>query len=318
MLKRKILVDTDIGDDIDDLLALEFLLKRDDVEIVGVTTTFKNTTLRARQVKKVLSLMDKEDIPVFAGVGKPLKSVYRIDEKEVFSQYTADLSIARFAPNNEEEESNGISAIDFILSMVKRHGDDLTLLGIGPLTNIALAFEEDEEAMKNANIVIMGGCYFKPFIEWNIECDYRAAEIVFNHAKRLHAVGIDVTKKTEFPKEEQSFFFEDKSPYGEYRNECIRLWKAANPMRQMTLHDPLAAMSAVEPDVVQYEKRHIYLSTQGEFTTGLTISIEEAKGPLYVESHFRNYPMQEIAVSLNKERFENTFQETLRKGAQYE
>ena len=318
MLKRKILVDTDIGDDIDDLLALEFLLKREEVEIVGITTTFKNTSLRARQVKRVLSLLRKSDIPVYAGVGKPLASVYPINEKEVFCQYSKELDGTEYAPKNAGEGSEGVSAVDFIVSMAEKYGDNLIVLGIGPLTNIALAFQKDEEVMKKTNIIIMGGCYFKSFVEWNIECDYGAAEIVFNHAQNLRAVGIDVTKKTEFPKEHQSFFFEDKSPYGRYRNECIHLWQKANPTRQMTLHDPLTAMSAVIPSVVKFEKRHISLCTQGEFTTGLTISIEEAKGPLYIESNFRNYPTQEIATSLNKELFENTFQETLKKGAQYE
>lgn len=318
MLKRKILVDTDIGDDIDDLLALEFLLKREDVEIVGITTTFKNTSLRARQVKRALSLLRKNDIPVYAGVGKPLASVYPINEKEVFCQYTKELDETEYAPRNVNEGTEGASAVDFIVSMAEKYGDSLTVLGIGPLTNIALSFQKNEEAMKKINIIIMGGCFFKPFVEWNIECDYGAAEIVFGHARNLHCVGIDVTKKTEFSKEDQLFFFEDKSAYGKYRNECIRLWQMANPTRQMTLHDPLTAMSAVIPNVVSFEKRHISLCTQGEFTTGLTISIEEAKGPLYIESNFRNYPTQEIAVSLNKERFENTFQETLRKGAQYE
>ena len=314
MLQKKIIIDTDIGDDIDDLIALEYLAKRPDVELIGITTVWMNSFLRARMVKKVLSLLGKPDIPVYAGYGTPLGSFHHIHLDEIFCQAVDDLNKEKYSPLNQpghEEE-----AIDFIVNAARKYGDQLTILGIGPLTNIAKAIEKDEEAMKRVHLHIMGGCFFRPFVEWNIECDYLAAEKVFAKALDLVAVGVDVTEKTTFNKNSQDVFHLDHTPYGQYRNRCIELWQKANPTRIMTLHDPLAAMSIVEPSILEFFPRHIHVCVdQSGFTTGLTLPIEDLRGPLYVDRMSNGYPLCRVAFKVDVDAFQTQIRQMIGKGA---
>ena len=314
MLQKKIIIDTDIGDDIDDLIALEYLVKRPDVKLIGITTVWMNSFLRARMVKKALSLLGKSDIPVYAGYGTPMESFHNIHLGEVFCQAESDLSRGEYSPNNEpgrEEE-----AIDFIVKNARKYGEELTILGIGPLTNIAKAFEKDEEAMKRVHLHIMGGCFFRPFVEWNIECDYLAAEKVFAKAIHMVAVGVDVTEKTVFDKDSQGAFHFDHTPYGQYRNRCIELWQKANPTRTMTLHDPLAAMSIVEPSILEFITRHVHVCADRDgFTTGLTLPIEDLRGPLYVERMSNGYPLCRVASKVDVDAFRSQIRQMIEKGA---
>lgn len=312
MLTKKILIDTDIGDDIDDLIALEYLLKQENVEIVGITTTFKNTALRARMAKKACALLNK-DIPVFAGAGKPLASVYPTREDEIFCQYEKDLEDPKWAPSNKGKSRE--SAVDFIVECAEKYGESLTILAIGPLTNLALALQKNEPAMKKTRLRLMGGCFFRSFSEWNIECDYLAAETVFQKADDLYAVGIDVTEKTQLTPDEEKWFLEDSSPYGSFRNRCIKSWHEASPGRVMTLHDPLAAMSLLSPTIVGFLPRHVHVCTEGEFTTGMTLPIEELRGPLYEETMSKGHPLCHVASSLNLDEFKETIRKTIKKGA---
>lgn len=314
MLQKKIIIDTDIGDDIDDLIALEYLAKRPDVELMGITTVWMNSFLRARMVKKVLNLLDKPNIPVYAGYGTSLGSFHNIHLGEIFCQAESDLNREEYSPLNQpghEEE-----AIDFIVNAARKYGDRLTILGIGPLTNIAKAYEKDVEAMKQVHLHIMGGCFFRSFVEWNIECDYIAAGKVFAKAKDMVAIGIDVTEKTVFNKDCQSVFLLDHTPYGQYRNRCIELWQKANPTRIMTLHDPLAAMSIVEPSILEFFPRHVHVCVdQSGFTTGLTLPIEDLRGPLYVEKMSNGYPLCHVASKVNIDAFQTQIRQMIEKGA---
>lgn len=314
MLQKKIIIDTDIGDDIDDLIALEYLVKRPDVELLGVTTVWMNASLRARMAKKVLSLLGKPFVPVYAGYGTPLGSFHDIRLDERFCQAEEDLDHEEYSPNNKKGHEE--EAIDFLVDSARKYGEQLTILGIGPLTNIAKAFEKDEGAMKKVRLHIMGGCFFRPFVEWNIECDYLAAEKVFAKASNLVAVGIDVTEKAIFNQGNQSVFHLDHTPYGQYRNRCIELWQKANPTRIMTLHDPLAAMSIVEPDILQYMERHIHVCVdQSGFTTGLTLPIEDLRGPLYIERMSNGYPLCQVASQVNIDAFQTQIRQMIEKGA---
>ena len=170
--------------------------------------------------------------------------------------------------------------------------------------------------MKQVHLHIMGGCFFRSFAEWNIECDYIAAEKVFAKAKDMVAVGIDVTEKTVFNKDCQSVFHLDHTPYGQYRNRCIELCQKANPTRIMTLHDPLAAMSIVEPSILEFFPRHVHVCVdQSGFTTGLTLPIEDLRGPLYVEKMSNGYPLCHVASKVNIDAFQTQIRQMIEKGA---
>jgi purine nucleosidase/pyrimidine-specific ribonucleoside hydrolase len=173
--KLKILIDMDIGDDIDDAFAL--LLAMDmGIEIVGITTVFKNTAERARLTKKLLKLFGNgyENVPVYAGYGKPLRD--DADEKGHLCQYTADLEDDCYTPDSICPER----AVDFIIECCERYKDELTVIAIGPFTNIAEVIKKAPHALGLAsNVIIMGGAYFRQYADWNVSCDPDAEKIMF-------------------------------------------------------------------------------------------------------------------------------------------
>ena len=101
--KYKVILDTDPGDDIDDVLAVAYLLLSNKFELIGVTTSFKNTEKRARIIKKMLRLANFSHIPVYAGYGQPL--VKQVPESQEINQYTSDLDSYEFKPDGYEEEA---------------------------------------------------------------------------------------------------------------------------------------------------------------------------------------------------------------------
>ena len=306
--KKKIILDTDNGDDIDDLFALYLALSRDDIEIVGITTTYVNTNLRARQIKKVLRLAGKTEIPVYAGIGTPIKTLHPCDVNYKFCQFTQDLENDEYAPINDDEGCNGISAIDFIIAKSEELGSDLTIVSIGPLTNIAHAILKAPLSMRKPSIVMMGGCFSKIEREWNIECDYKAASIVFNSKLNLTAIGVDVTRKTEISLALQKKILQHKSanPYLSYLIEAANLWyKATN--RRIVLHDPLALYCVYNKDICKYNEYHVCVEEEGKLTTGLTVPLEELLWVQFAYLDKNNYSLTRCATDVSSKKFIKDF-----------
>ncbi len=306
--KKKIILDTDNGDDIDDLFALYLALSQEDIEIVGITTTYMNTNLRARQIKKVLQLINKEDIPVYAGIGTPIKSLHPGSVDAIYCQYTEDLNEDRYAPINEDEGCEGVSAIDFIIKKSEELKEDLTIVSIGPLTNIAKAVLKAPDALRKPSIVMMGGCFSKIEREWNIACDYEAAKIVFNSKLNLTAIGVDVTRKTEISLTLQERILTHKSedPYISYLIEATNLWfKSTN--RRIVLHDPLTLYYICKPEIFKFNEYHICVEDQGKLTMALTVPLEELLWVQFAYIDKSKYSITKCATDVLSEEFINDF-----------
>jgi purine nucleosidase/pyrimidine-specific ribonucleoside hydrolase len=158
MEKLKLLIDTDLGDEIDDALALYFAMKKG-FEMVGITTVFQNTAERARIAKRLLKLYGNgyEAVPVFVGHGTPLAERER--EYGHTCHYTSELEKEEYAPD-------GDGAVDFIIEQCKKWGKELVVVAIGPFTNIAKVIEKDSAALGLAKkVVIMGGAFFKQYAD---------------------------------------------------------------------------------------------------------------------------------------------------------
>jgi len=304
---KKIIIDTDIGDDIDDLLALVYALSSEDYEILGVTTSFLNTNLRAREARKAILLSSQKNIPVYAGIGLPVKGLHSSDVTASFSQFTPDLLDPVYAPLNEEEGCRGLSAPRFLNAMAKKYGADLTIVCLAPLTNIAKALELEPDALLATPIVMMGGCYSKLSREWNIECDYAAAKKVFSSPLHLTCLGSDITKLTEMDRqEEQELLSDDGNPIDSYRTACVQLWKKATS-RKIVLHDPLALYSVSHPDICSYEDRHVFVETEGTYSRGLTLPLEDLLWVTYKKEDGACCAYSHIAVAVDSISFKKAF-----------
>lgn len=305
--RKNIIIDTDIGDDIDDLLALCFALSSDDFEILGVTTSYLNTNLRARQAKKAVLLSEHKDIPVFAGVGRPLKGLHSTDVRSLFVQYTPDLLQSKFAPENDAEGSEGISAAKFINEQARKYGKNLTIACLAPLTNISKCLELDPSALKETPIVMMGGCYSKIQREWNIECDFEAAAKVFSAHLKLTCLGSDITRQVALSeKEEERLLSSQSNGLSQYRSECAKTWKKATS-RPIILHDPLALYSVGTPDICRYKKKHVFIETEGIFSRGMTLPLEDLLWVNYRDSDGDQGGSCQLAVEVDAKRFKREF-----------
>ncbi len=268
---KKYIIDTDIGDDIDDALALALALNMPEVELIGVTTVFLDTLKRARIAKKLLHLWGSF-IPVYAGLAKGNTSH---DITAVPCQYTPDLEIPENEPENDPRLDGGEGAVDYLLRSAREYADALTIVAVGPLTNVAEAFRRDPEAMRKVRIVIMGGCFYRQFSEWNVLCDPDAAKVVLESKGDLTCVGIEVTEQTTLNDAQQAFLMKpaEDARY-DYLAHLVRL-HYNHTGRKVCLHDPLTMYYAVHPEVLTTEKILVKVETSGEVCAGMTVNMEE-------------------------------------------
>src|SRR5262245_57807435 len=169
--KMKIILDTDIGDDIDDAWALAFVIAHQDFEPLGVTITHGNTPARTKIATKMLHLTKRDDIPV--AVGRKTSAGY-------FHQYT-------WAEDFTAKQPITQPAADFIVEQVKKYPGEVTITAVGPLQNLADALRKDPNLPKLVKrVVLMSGCVYgtadkpgAPIPEWNVYQSTADAQLVY-------------------------------------------------------------------------------------------------------------------------------------------
>lgn len=266
--KIKVLIDTDLGDDVDDALTLLLAVASEEMEMVGVTTVLRNTLLRARNVKKFLSFLNV-DVPVYAGRENPITNEAR--SKDILLKLS---DTDAFPADNEEDFRGGESALEYIYQTANSV-ENLNILAIGPLTNIAATILKYPEIKnKIGKIVLMGGDYFNGRHEWNILSDPLAAKIVFESGISVYAVGTDVTRQVKLNNARQSVFLNEEAP-SQWRKELRQMIITWIEKRgaDVTLHDPLALYAIIKPEVLHFKKQRVFVSTEEGVLKGLTLNL---------------------------------------------
>lgn len=284
----KILIDTDIGGDVDDALALALMLNTPGIEIVGITNVYLANAWRAGVTKKILKVYGREDIPVCTGAEKPLIGWW--DESRI--------------PNSSPDygEYNGEAlphAADFIIRMAEKH-EDLILCAIGPLTNVGIALAKAPHIAKNLKILIMGGQVTKAHPEWNIVCDPEAARIVFESGADITMTGLDVTNRCQFTQEEVDSVKNTPNERAQMLGEMMEIF-TKNFGYLPILHDPLALVPLVWDDILTFRDMKILVETRGEFTRGLTVDCDWGDGA-----------PSKVAVDVNVAEFKRRLLEVLK------
>ncbi len=252
----KYLLDVDTG--IDDSLAIAHALGRVKDDLIGITTTFGNTTLR-QATKNTLDLLYLlgSDIPVAMGAAHPETAEEWIVNDNLHRIHGLN-GIGNVELTPSPKKPDPLAAPDFMIAKAKEYAEDLTLVCVGPLTNLAEAIRKDREAIGKTRIVIMGGALTirgnaTLFAEANIHNDPEAAKYVFESGVDFHMIGLDVTLQTmiygedivswkDIPTKKAEVLYEMASYY--YSNEYEVVGGA--------MHDPLAFEAAVDPDIVTH------------------------------------------------------------------
>lgn len=284
---RNIIIDTDIGDDADDVLALAFALQHPELNIQGITTVFKNTELRAKIVRYTLDLFDRNDIPVGVGAVTPINN--DVDINELPCQFLPEMAEISTPPYSANELFNSI------LSKNKA-----TIVCIGPLTNIAKLITDQPQLLNNIEeIVIMGGCYYQHCNEWNIVCDAEAADIVFRSGLSLRCVGLDVTRHCHLAPCLQ--MVDATNQRNKFLLEMCQKWYEKSGYTPI-LHDPLTIFSCLESNTIKFREEQVSIELKGTHTRGTTYT-----GDYRVWNNQPPSPNATVAYEVNADDFVKYF-----------
>ncbi|KEP74269.1 hypothetical protein HR12_13795 [Microbacterium sp. SUBG005] len=236
-----VILDTDIGSDVDDLMALALILGTPTLEVVGVTTVYGDTLLRARIVRRAAHLAGRS-FPVHAGLGDPLSG------REV---WWAGHEGALY-DHLDAEDIDGTDAVGFLVDTVLTRPGEIDVIAIGPLTNIAAAIERDARfAAAVRHLWVMGGTFADDEREHNFRSDAAAARIVFDAGIPATVTGLDVTRLIDV-RAEQVERIRDSGPLGTLIDAEIRQWWAFWNTEWNVPHDPVTVLTLVTPELFDF------------------------------------------------------------------
>jgi inosine-uridine nucleoside N-ribohydrolase len=249
--QQKIIFDCDIADDIDDAYAIGLLTQVPNVKILGVTTTFGDTAGRAKVAAKLLHEFERSDIPIFCGKSKDVPHRPQFD----------------WAKDTVSKSIKPESAVEFMHREVNRSPGQITIIAVGPLTNLGeLIIQYPKDKTKIGNVVIMGGAFYVGYnnqtpinTEWNIVCDPSAARTLFNSGVPVTCAGLEVTSMMQFDDAMRQKLTAFKTKGTEAMSELKNLWGTGDP----TFFDPVAVAYATGFKFSKEERVHLEVDDKG-------------------------------------------------------
>lgn len=254
-----IILDTDIGTDVDDAFALALILASPELDLRGVTTVGTDPQTRARIVCRFLAAVERNDIPIAAGaMPQPDEE---IEKQGRYAKADGERGLRIPQPVKE-------SAVDFLYQRLKANRGKLTLLAIGPLTNIARLLREHPDCKPwIRRIVMMAGSVrigYKgkapPETEWNIRCDIPAAQAVFASGIPLVVAPLDATTMLKLEEGPRQRLFRAATPLTKQVQALYRFWGAQTP----TLFDPVAVALCFEERFCTMEEMRLEVDAKGQ------------------------------------------------------
>lgn len=277
-----VIIDTDIGDDIDDAFALALALKSPELKVLGVTTAFGDTTMRARIVDRYLKAVGRSDIPVFAGPAT------KTDNAMTQAAYAKGDAKTKFGDGAE-----------FILKSARAHPGQVTLIGIGPLFTVEAAIRRDAAAFKKLKrVVIMGGSVYRGYgldkegksrpaePEWNILNDPGGLSALLSSGVPVFVMPLDSTQVPLKDKEREALF-----AHGSALTDQLKIlyqeWIAGTPNHSPTptLFDPVAVTYTFRPELCPMKPMHLDVDAKGMTTPGS----EEPNSEVCLQSNERGF-----------------------------
>ncbi len=315
---RRIILDTDPG--IDDMMAIFLALRSPELKVEAITPVCGNVPLEftLANALRLVEIAGRPDVPVAAGASHPL--------------------LRRLVTSGHVHGANGLGGVDFgaakikpvretapeiIRRIVRESPGEITIVAVGPLTNVALALRSDPElAAMIPQIAIMGGSLsggnITPAAEFNLYVDPEAARIVFDAQIPLTMVGLDVTRKVLLSEAQIRQLESANDPVSRTAGKVMRAtyerMQKGGEVRVIAMHDPLTVASLIDPDVITLQDYYVEIETEGEWTAGQTLGYDghapvrksppmetSMPGPAAPEEPFK--PNAKVAEGVNPEKF---------------
>jgi inosine-uridine nucleoside N-ribohydrolase len=283
-----VILDTDIGDDIDDAFALALALRSPELRILGITTTFGDTELRAKLLDRFLSATDQR-IDVVPGVPTPHNNVLTQAAYAGWESsaacfgagsilFTTNLLTTKDAARLERVtgQQQNHDAVGFLLDQIKAHPGRITLIAIGPLFNVQAAIERDPATFRQLKrVVLMGGSVYRgydgangerraPDAEWNIDRDPAGAKALLATGVPVFMMPLDSTQ-IHLEADAREKIFSHGSPLTDQLTLLYHQWLAGNDGHAAapTLFDPVAVAYAVRPDLCPAKPMRLEVDDKG-------------------------------------------------------
>jgi purine nucleosidase len=308
-MPHKIIFDTDPG--VDDSMALLLALASPELEVLGVTTVFGNAAVEqtTRNAQHVLEVGGRPDLPLVAGAAQPL-----VRPRGRRSSVHGDDGLGNLGlpPAQREPTAWQGGAAGFIADTVLAHPGQVTLVAVGPLTNLAQAVQNIPSlASAVRRVVLMGGAIFcrgnvSPVAEANIHNDPEAARIVFGAGWPVTLVGLDVTMRTVM----SDAYLDDLARAGRPVTDFIarilpvyrRAYQIRYAMNGIPTHDPSALAAAIDPSLFRIQRVPVYVEVEGRCAGQTVPDLHRQWSPL---------PEIDVCVDVDSPRLLALFRERL-------
>lgn len=259
---EKIIIDTDIGDDVDDAFAVALALKSPEFEILGFTAPFGDTHTRAKMLDRILTEAGRGDIAVAMGVSSNANLVG-------FNQ-------RRYAEGGKSYRASYRDSTDFILEQIRRHPGEITLVAVGPLPNIGALIDRDIATFRKLKrVAIMGGSFqpipnpyglgtpIAPMPEWNIKNDIASAQKLFTSGVPVVVMPLDSTIGLKLHEVARNLLLAQGTPLTDMLTIVYHQWHVGTRNTTPTLFDPMVLAWLADPSLCPVTPMHVRVRDDG-------------------------------------------------------
>jgi purine nucleosidase len=269
-MAHKLIIDTDIGTYYDDAFAILLASRSPEVELLGVTTVYGDTDLRARIARKVLNVAGKQNVPVCKGIGKPLQGnalMFGFEGEKILTESDKDVKYS-------DEH-----AVNFIIRTIMENPGEVTVVTLGAVSNLAAAYVMEPAIAKDMKELIMmagvvipivdkKGVRRSPIEEYNFNNDPLAAQIVVNSDLPKTMVPIDVTLQIPLRPEQVDRINASTDPVARLVSDILSVWPPQEYLIYLSvgiptehtglwLHDPLTVALVYDRSFCEFARVHI-------------------------------------------------------------
>ena len=266
---EKIIIDTDIGDAIDDPFAIALALRSPELDILGISTDYGDTEGRAKILDRMLGEAGRQNIPVAVGVATaPLRTGESSNSGYVLDQ-------RRYGEGGHFARPSHPHAVEFILDQIRRFPGEITLVTIGPLPNIGALIDASPQTFRKLKrVVMMGGSIapikseygdappVEPIPEWNVMLDISAAQKLFRSGVPLYVMPLDSTGHLKLEEIERTVLFAHGTPLTDALTLLYHQWNAAGGVTP-TLYDAMTIVYLLNPQLCPVQPMYIRVDDKG-------------------------------------------------------